>query len=91
MLTGLGGTHVHADTGDTAGVGTLDIVEAVPNHHNVCLLYTSEKDALYEKEDFSDEDGIKAAELEAEFAEMDGWEADSNASKMCIRDRCKPC
>ena len=40
-----------------------------------------EKDALYEKEDFSDEDGIKAAELEAEFAEMDGWEADSNASK----------
>lgn len=41
-----------------------------------------EQDALYEKEDFSDEDGIKAAELEAEFAEMDGWEADSNASKL---------
>lgn len=41
-----------------------------------------EKDALYEKEDFSDEDAIKAAELEAEFAEMDGWEADSNASKL---------
>ncbi len=41
-----------------------------------------EKDALYEKEDFSDEDGIRAAELEAEFAEMDGWEADSNASKL---------
>lgn len=41
-----------------------------------------EKDALYEKEDFSDEDGIKAAELEAEFAEMDGWETDSNASKL---------
>lgn len=41
-----------------------------------------EKDSLYEKEDFSDEDGIKAAELEAEFAEMDGWEADSNASKL---------
>ena len=41
-----------------------------------------EKDALYEKEDFSDGDGIKAAELEAEFAEMDGWEADSNASKL---------
>ena len=35
-----------------------------------------------QKEDFSDEDGIKAAELEAEFAEMDGWEADSNASKL---------
>ncbi len=41
-----------------------------------------EKDALYEKEDFSDEDGVKAAELEAEFAEMDGWEAESDASKL---------
>ena len=33
-----------------------------------------EKDAIYAKEDFSDEDGIRAAELEGEFAEMDGWE-----------------
>lgn len=41
-----------------------------------------EKDALYEKPDFSDEDGIKAAELETEFAEMDGWEAESNVSKL---------
>ena len=41
-----------------------------------------EKDALYEKEDFTDEDGVKAAELEAEFAEMDGWEAESDASKL---------
>ena len=50
---------------------------------NKCLYdIMKEKDALYEKEDFSDEDGIKAAELEAEFAEMDGWEADSNASKL---------
>ncbi|MEE0410016.1 MAG: ATP-binding cassette domain-containing protein, partial [Clostridia bacterium] len=37
-----------------------------------------EKDALYMKEDFSDEDGLRAAELEAEFAEMDGWEAESD-------------
>ena len=44
---------------------------------NKRLYIMKEKDALYEKEDFSDEDGIKAAELEAEFAEMDGWEADS--------------
>lgn len=36
-----------------------------------------EKDALYAKENFSDEDGIKASELEAEFAEMNGWEAES--------------
>ena len=34
-----------------------------------------EKDAIYMKEDFSEEDGIKAAELEAEFAELNGWEA----------------
>lgn len=38
-----------------------------------------EKDAIYAKEDFSDEDGIKASELEAEFAEMNGWEAESDA------------
>ena len=41
-----------------------------------------EKDELYAKEDFSDEDGIKASELEAEFAEMNGWEAESDASKL---------
>lgn len=38
-----------------------------------------EKDAIYAKEDFTDEDGIKSAELEAEFAEMNGWEAESEA------------
>ena len=41
-----------------------------------------EKDAIYAKEDFSDEDGIKASELEAEFAELDGCEAESNADKL---------
>ena len=41
-----------------------------------------EKDAIYAKEDFSDEDGIKAAELEGEFASMDGWEAESNAATL---------
>ena len=41
-----------------------------------------QKDALYAKEDFSEEDGILAAELEAEFAEMDGWEAESDASRI---------
>ena len=41
-----------------------------------------EKDAIYAKEDFSDEDGIRASELEAEFAEMDGWEAESNATML---------
>ena len=41
-----------------------------------------EKDAIYEKEDFSDEDGIRAAELEEQFAEMGGWEAESEASRI---------
>ena len=41
-----------------------------------------EKDAIYAKEDFSDEDGIRASELEAEFAEMDGWEAESGAATL---------
>ncbi len=41
-----------------------------------------EKDALYSKEDFSNEDGIRAAELEDEFAEMDGWSAESQAAQL---------
>jgi ATPase subunit of ABC transporter with duplicated ATPase domains len=41
-----------------------------------------EKDAIYMKEDFSDEDGIRAAELETEFAEMDGWNAESDAATL---------
>lgn len=41
-----------------------------------------EKDALYSKPDFSDEDGLRAADLEAEFTEMNGWEAESDASKL---------
>ncbi len=41
-----------------------------------------EKDAIYAKEDFSDEDGIRASELEAEFAEMDGWDAETNAAML---------
>lgn len=41
-----------------------------------------EKDAIYLKPDFSDEDGIRAGELEGEFAEMGGWEAESDASRL---------
>ena len=42
----------------------------------------AEKDAIYAKEDFSDEDGIKAAELEEEFANLNGWEAESDAANL---------
>lgn len=41
-----------------------------------------EKDAIYAKEDFSDEDGIRAGELEGEFADLGGWEAESDASRL---------
>ena len=41
-----------------------------------------EKEAIYMKEDFSDEDGIRASELEAEFADMDGWNAESDAATL---------
>jgi len=43
-----------------------------------------EKDALYAKEDFTDEDGMLASELEHEFAEMDGWDAETNAEKLLM-------
>ena len=41
-----------------------------------------EKEALYSKEDFTDEDGIRASELEGEFADMNGWEAESDAATL---------
>ena len=41
-----------------------------------------EKDAIYAKPDFSDEDGVRAAELESSFAEMNGWEAESDAARV---------
>ena len=46
-----------------------------------------EKEALYAKEDFTDEDGMKASELEGEFATMNGWEAESSAERTWYRNR----
>ena len=45
----------------------------------------NEKDAIYAKEDFTDEDGIRASELEAEFAEMNGWEAEPHRRNRSFR------
>ena len=50
------------------------------NQHLVDIM--DEKDAIYAKPDFSDEDGIRAGELEAEFAELNGWDAESDAAKL---------
>jgi ATPase subunit of ABC transporter with duplicated ATPase domains len=53
----------------------------VMGHARLHALMT-EKDALYEKPDFSDEDGIRAAELEAEFSDLGGWDAEANAGQL---------
>ena len=60
----------------------FDVVECVLYGHKRLYDIRKEKDALYMKEDFTDEDGIKAAELEGEFAELDGWAAESNAEML---------
>lgn len=54
-------------------------VDTVLFGHKRLFDIRNEKDAIYAKEDFTDEDGIRASELEAEFAELDGWSAESNA------------
>ena len=58
------------------------VMETVIMGHHHLYEVMKEKDAIYMKEDFSDEDGIRAAELEAEFAELNGWEAESEASQL---------
>ncbi len=56
------------------------VIETVIMGHQRLYEVMKEKDAIYMKEDFSDEDGIRAAELEGEFAELDGWEAEPEAA-----------
>lgn len=58
------------------------VMDTVIMGHKRLYEIMKEKDALYAKEDFSEEDGMRAAELEGEFAEMDGWDAESNAEKL---------
>jgi len=56
------------------------VLETVIMGHKKLYEIMSEKNAIYMKEDFSDEDGMRAAELEGEFAELNGWEAESEAA-----------
>ena len=58
------------------------VLRTVMLGHKRLVEVMDEKDALYAKEDFTDEDGIRASELEAEFAEMGGWEAESDVSRL---------
>lgn len=62
----------------------LNLIDVVIMGHEKLWQIMKEKDAIYMKEDFSDEDGIKAAELEGEFAELDGWNAETNAEKILM-------
>ena len=55
------------------------VLETVIMGHKRLHEIIKEKDALYAKEDFNDDDGLKLAELEGEFSELDGWDAESNA------------
>ena len=58
------------------------VMSTVLRGHTVLWDIMQEKDALYSKEDFSDEDGVRAAELEEKFAELEGWNAESDAAAL---------
>lgn len=60
----------------------FEVLQTVIMGHKKLWDIMSEKDALYAKEDFTDADGNRAAELEAEFAEMEGWNAESDAAML---------
>ncbi len=60
----------------------VSVLNTVMMGHSKLWSIMKEKDAIYEKPDFSEADGIRASELEAEFAEMDGWNAESDAASL---------
>lgn len=59
-----------------------EVLRTVIMGHQRLIEIMDEKDALYAKPDFSDEDGIRASELEAEFGDLNGWEAETEAAKL---------
>ncbi len=82
--------RVHLEPGKRMAVLSQDhyafdenkVLDTVIMGHKELWKIMVEKDALYAKPDFSEEDGIKASELEAEFAEMEGWNAESDAATL---------
>lgn len=60
----------------------LTVLEAIIRGHDRLYEVVREKDSIYEKEDFSEEDGYRVAELENEYAELGGWEAESEAGRL---------
>lgn len=85
-------THgmIHQGPGERMSVLSQDhfefdefsVMDTVLQGHTVLWAIMKEKDALYAKEDFSDADGIRASELEEKFAELDGWNAESDAAAL---------
>ena len=81
--------HHHAGTasffpgaGSLSNMMSLRFLDTVIMGNQRLYDIMKEKDAIYMKEDFTDEDGIRASELEAEFADMDGWNAESDAATL---------
>ncbi|HPI79322.1 MAG TPA: ATP-binding cassette domain-containing protein, partial [Cyclobacteriaceae bacterium] len=60
----------------------VPVLDTVIMGHNKLWKLMKEKDAIYAKPDFSEADGVRASELEAEFAEMDGWNAEPDAAAL---------
>jgi len=60
------------------------VIDTVIMGHERLYQIMNEKDALYAKEDFSEKDGIRASELEGEFAELNGWDAETDAEKLLV-------
>jgi len=81
---------VHLEPGKRMAVLSQDhfafdafpVLQTVIMGHKDLYKLMQEKDAIYAKEDFSDEDGVKASEMEEKFAEMDGWNAESDAGSL---------
>jgi ATPase subunit of ABC transporter with duplicated ATPase domains len=67
---------------DHSGFDDVQVLDTVLMGHHALYDLMKKKDALYAKEDFSEADGIKASELEDKFAEMDGWNAESDAASL---------
>ncbi|MEX2595814.1 MAG: ATP-binding cassette domain-containing protein, partial [Salibacteraceae bacterium] len=82
--------HVSIDPGKRMAVlnqnhfafDDVQVLETVLRGHHRLFEVMKEKDAIYAKPDFSDADGMKASELEEEFAEMNGWNAESDAAAL---------
>ncbi len=60
----------------------VEVLKTVLMGHKTLFAIMDEKDKIYMKEDFSEEDGLRASQLEADFAEMDGWNAESDAAAL---------